>query len=898
MRRTEHLGARVVTTIGVLATLVYLGWRAAFSLRGSELWLSLPVLLIEAIAFAGSAVLAWALWPAPGADVVRRSGVKASSPLPSDVVVRVNDQAEHEVRATLLAARHLVDAQQVIVIDLHARPAIAALAIEFGAMYAATDPADRNGLRVALATVGTPQFLLLDAGDVPAGDIIARLGGDLTDPRVAVVQGLGASGVDDSAEHGPNRRHELLFERSSLNPALGARGAAIWLGSGSLVRVAALREAPVNTERALVAQWSVGAALAAAGWRLTAPGDVAVFAHRTVHSEAEVFDDRVERARAARRLVVGRRGALRGRFEWRQRLAFLAWSVRPLSGLRRMVFVALLATAVLSGTVPFRGEQLVLVCAWLPSFVYTSLGISLLSGWTLRPGDRARWSLHSIGSSWSSVRNERTERPARPARTPIIALPSRQYGAGLSVVVVVLSVVVLLRGVSDRFTHTLGSMPRSVLMALLLVTLWTLGLSLDLLRVLGSRRQLRRTARVASLLPATIGERTVSIVDLTSVGAGVLSQTGIDLQERAVLETVITTTSGVTSVRIPGIVRNVSVLSNGDYRIGVEFGDRDEATSNALAEFCTVEPMWERLGVMPGQSAIDKGRMIYLEEPPAEASPGRMLVRAVAMIALLGVVGSAAPATAAASAPLDHLVTGTIVEVGAPPLADPDAPAVSVPDSLVDVDEPIATTEPPVVESAAPEGVAGVVVVGVCSLAPGPDDAWGTADDVYDAPVESITDEEGRYQLTLTGEACWAVVAPPEGFVSADVADSADVTDEAATVVVSALDVSASAGRTTVELQRVEAVVSVPNSSVTGPRSEPGVESDRLGLRLRRAASEWNASPVPGRAPQVLPEPVVSQLAETGSDVSSLSLFVLLLAALLGSSLLLGLARPRSRAAR
>ena len=881
----------MVTAVGVLATLIYLGWRAVYSLRGSELWLSVPVLLVEVVAFVGSAVLVWALWPAPATHVVPRPGPTASSSLRSDVVVRVHEQAEHDVRATLLAARHLADAQQVIVIDLHARPSIAALAIEFGATYAATDPADSNGLRVALATVRTQQFLLLDAGDVPARDIIARLGADLVDPRVAVVQGLGSSGANDSAEHGPNGRHELLFERSSLNPALGARGVAVWLGSGSLVRIDALRGVPANTDRALLAHWAIGAQLASAGWRLTAPGDVPVFAHRTVHAEAEVFDDRVDRARAARRLVFGRLGALRGRFEWRQRLALLAWSVRPLSALRRVVFVALLGAAILSGTVPFRGEQLILVCAWMPSFLYTSLGVSLLSGWTLRPGDRVRWSLHSIGSSLASLRGSGHD---RHTRAPIIELPSRQYGAGLVGVVVTLSVVVLVRGISDRFTHTLGSMPRSVLMALLLVTLWTLALSLDLLRVLGRRRQLRRTARVVSSLPATMGERTVSIVDLTSVGAGVLSQTGIEPLERAVLETVIATTSGVTSVRIPGIVRNVSLLPSGDYRIGVEFGDRDAATANALAEFCTVEPMWQQLGVMPGQSVLDEGRMIYLEEPPAEPSPGRTLVRVVAMLALAGVVGSAAPATVAASAPFAHQVDGTIVETGEPPIADPDL-AATVPDSLVDTDEASATTDRPVVESVAPEGVAGVVVVGVCSLAPGDDEAWGTADDQYDAAVETTTDEDGGYRLALTGEACWAIVAPPEGYEPVDVA-----TGEAPMVAV-AFDVSGATGtQSTIELQRVEADVSVPSPSSNDPggaTSSPGVEADRLGLRLRRAATDWQVSATPGPAPQLLPAPMASQLAGQSSDQSSLSVFVLALAALLGSSLLLGLARPRSRAA-
>ena len=231
------------------------------------------------------------------------------------------------------------------------------------------------------------------------------------------MQGLGLAATYDSPEHGPGGRHELLFERSALNPALGARGSAVWTGSGSLVRTEALRSVPMAPGGALVSSWLAGAALVAGGWRVVAPGEVPVFAHRTILAEQDVFDDRVERVRGARRLVFGRKGALRGRgLSWRQRVAVLAWSVRPLSGLRRVVFVGLLEAALLSGTVPFHTNTVVLICAWVPSFLYLSLGLALLSGWTLRPGDRARWSLHSIGAAWASMRQPRTHH--RVTRAP------------------------------------------------------------------------------------------------------------------------------------------------------------------------------------------------------------------------------------------------------------------------------------------------------------------------------------------------------------------------------------------------------------------------------------------------------------------------------------------------
>ncbi|MGB8858353.1 MAG: SdrD B-like domain-containing protein [Ilumatobacteraceae bacterium] len=780
MRRTEHLGARALAVVGLVATLAYLAWRARFSMHDTDLWLSVPALAVEVGGFLGALALAWALWPQPTSS---RSPHGTSVTGPVDAVVRVARQSDHEVRATLLALRGVSGVQSVVVVDLSARPAIASLATEFQAVYAASDPADRNGLRVMLAAVRTPQFLLVDAGDVPTGDIVERLATDLVDLRVAVVQGMGASLADDSAEHGPNGRHELLFERTSLNPALGRRGTAMWLGTGSLVRTDALREITLGDRPALEAQWMAGVELLAAGWHVTSPADATVVAQRTVLSEEAVAEDRMQRARAARTMLFGRRGALRSRtFTIRQRLSVLAWTVRPLSGLRRLLFLTVLGSALLAGSVPFHASTMVLLCAWLPGFLYTSLGLALLSGSTLRPGDRARWSLHSIGPAFRSL-HARTD-ARRTSRSPIITLPSPQYGAGLVVVIVALSAILVLRGISERLTHTLGAIPQSALMAMMMTALWTMGLSLDLLRVLARRRQLRTTPRVAASLPATLGDRAVSIVDLTALGAGLISQTGAGINERLLLDSTIPTRSGATTMRVACVVRNVTVSTEGEYRIGVEFGETNDATANALAEFCTIEPIWQRLGTLTTAPTGDARRFEFVDEPAAEPASGRTAVRLVSLLALVGVVASAAPSTADASASLQHRVSGAVVAVADPPAAtDPITLDTVVDETVVNgtvvddtVADPVSTvpvstvpdstvpdsTAPPEVATGAPVPVPGAMVVAVCSLDAGADGAWGTSDDTYSAPLATITDVDGNYELELVGKACWASVAPPE----------------------------------------------------------------------------------------------------------------------------------------
>ncbi len=511
-----------------------------------------------------------------------------------------------------------------------------------------------------------------------------------------------------------------MFERASLNPALGRRGVAVWTGSGSLVRVEPLRGVATSSAGPVEAWWGASTVLHAAGWRISAPADVAVFAHRAVRESREVYVERVQRVRAARHMVVGRDGVLRSlSFSPTQRLATLAWTVRPLSSFRRVVFIAVLCGALLSGQVPFTASITAMAVLWMPYFVYSSLAVSLLSGWTLRPGDRARWSLHNIGASLSSHGDPMVE----PEREPIVALPSSQYGASLVMAVVVLSAVLAMRGLSDRFTHSMGSLPQPALLAMVAVSLWLLGLSLDLLRVLGRRGQQRRATRVLAARSAGLGDRAVTLLDLTALGAGVASHAGFDVGERAMLETAVPTATGVTTVCVPAVVRNVSRLPTGEYRLGLEFDSIDDATANALAEYCLIEPVWQQLGVMEGHS-VTESRPLIVDAPP-ELTPGagRMALRVVSLLALVGAVASSLPARAEASA--QSRWSGQVVA------------------------------------EATGDGIEGATVTVVCR-----GDADGTR-------VSTATDRGGRFSIAVPAPGCQGFVTPPDGYgVAHDVTSS------------------------------------------------------------------------------------------------------------------------------
>ncbi|CAN5550533.1 hypothetical protein BH10ACT2_BH10ACT2_13470 [soil metagenome] len=620
MRRTEHIIGRVIAGAGLVAGLIYLLWRARYSLADTDLWVSLPTLLIEVSGFVGSLLLVWALWPHRLADTAPQGATSAV-----DVIVRVHHQHDHEVRATLIALRSVASVGEVIVVNT--------------ATEAVTGASE---LANALKSVGTARCLLLDAGDVPTADIITRLTPLFDDQRVAIVQGLCVSFANDSIEHGPHGRHDLTFERAALNPALGSRGCALWTGSGSLVAVDALREALLRADVTATAtatapatatiemHWMLSTVLLSAGWRIVAPADVAVVAPRVERIESVVDADRRARVSAARRLVAGH-----GRsFAWRQRLSMLAWCVRPLSGLRRAAFITVVVIALYAGSPPFNASLPIMLAAWLPGFVATSVGLSVLSGWTLRPGDRTRWSLISMGAACSSWR-----------ATTVAAARGAKFGAGLIVAITAMCLVLMLRGMSDQFTHALGRMPRLALVGLIVVALWLLALSFDVLRLVARRSHRRRGQRVVSALPAIVGDRSTKIVDLTPHSAGLLSQTAMTLGEQLLLTSTIVTPSGTTEMRVPCIVRSLTVVDHDTWRSGVTFGDVDEPLADALSEFCIVVPMWNCLRILSDASGSKVRRVDYADATAADGDVsfvGSGLLRFLAIVALVGAVVSSA----------------------------------------------------------------------------------------------------------------------------------------------------------------------------------------------------------------------------------------------------------------
>ena len=237
---------RAVAVVALVATAIYLGWRATSTLNLEAWYLALPMLVLEAHAAVGLGLFAFSLW-----DVDRRPPRRALRRLPSiAVVIPTYNEGPEILVPTIAAAVAMEPAHETWVLDDGERPEIEELARSLGARYLARpthEHAKAGNLNHALGIIAADILAVLDADHVASPEFLRATLGYFSDPRVALVQTPQDFYNVTSFEHGSGVTygepfHEQTLFYRLLQPGKNRWNAAFWCGTNALVRTAALRE--------------------------------------------------------------------------------------------------------------------------------------------------------------------------------------------------------------------------------------------------------------------------------------------------------------------------------------------------------------------------------------------------------------------------------------------------------------------------------------------------------------------------------------------------------------------------------------------------------------------------------------------------------------------------------
>ena len=268
--RARKTAVHVVSLLTLALTVLYLTWRAAFTLNPDAWWLSVPLLLLEVHAAVGLALYVFSLWdldanpPAPVQGTRHRVAV----------LIPTYNEPEEVLTPTIAAAVLLEPAHVTWVLDDGNRPAVAKLAADLGARYLARphrSGAKAGNLNHALKVVDADLIAVFDADHVATPSFLTNTLGYFDDPRVAVVQTPQDFYNLASFEHSRTATNDGLHEQSLFYRVIQAGKnrwqAAFWCGTNAVVRVAALQTIGGLATGTLTEDIHTTIRLHRAGWR-------------------------------------------------------------------------------------------------------------------------------------------------------------------------------------------------------------------------------------------------------------------------------------------------------------------------------------------------------------------------------------------------------------------------------------------------------------------------------------------------------------------------------------------------------------------------------------------------------------------------------------------------------
>jgi len=383
---------RTIAIAAVAISVLYLGWRAMFTLNLSAWWLSLPLFLLEVHATIGLALFTFSLWdidavpPAPNCTV---------APGRIAVLIPTYNESTDVLLPTVAAAAALEPAHETWILDDGDRPAVRQLAAQLGVNYLTRT--DRSGAKAgnvnhALTVIEADFVAILDADHVAGRDFLTHTLGYFADPKVAFVQTPQDFYNVDSFEHETRRRgwrgtraagrqafsEQSLFYRV-LQPGKNRWRAAFWCGTGAVVRVEALREVGGVATETVTEDIHTTIRMHKLGWRSVYHNEV--LSRGLAAADASQYQlQRLRWGKGAMQVMVSRDNPLlTPGLRPTQRLAYASTLLGWFDAWRSLGYLLLPPAVLLSGASPIHADPLVFVGLFSATFLLQRAALARLA---------------------------------------------------------------------------------------------------------------------------------------------------------------------------------------------------------------------------------------------------------------------------------------------------------------------------------------------------------------------------------------------------------------------------------------------------------------------------------------------------------------------------------------
>lgn len=270
-RRPRKLFLRVMVLVALALAIRYFAWRFEDTANPAAMWFFWLFLGMELVGFAETLFFYFTTWPH-----------RAHRPPPPpegrtvDLFIPTYNEPVALLRDTVVCALSVRYPHETWLLDDGNRPEVKALAEELGCRYLARGDrahAKAGNLNHALLHSSGEFVITLDADHVPMPDLIERLLGFFTDPKVAIVQANQDFYNLDSFQHHTDwtekvgwQQQELFF--NVIQPGKDAYNAAIYCGSPAMLRRSALEEVGGFATETVTEDMHTGLRLQKRGWRV------------------------------------------------------------------------------------------------------------------------------------------------------------------------------------------------------------------------------------------------------------------------------------------------------------------------------------------------------------------------------------------------------------------------------------------------------------------------------------------------------------------------------------------------------------------------------------------------------------------------------------------------------